>query len=589
MSDSESSEDFGVVAENHNTDESEDTTESVSDGSSEADCLFDLEASDVEDEPSDRSEEGSIDWSFGLFPEGHDSFPQFMKLPIELRFRVWEFFCPDLTGNCRVLDFEYCENKRSTWIEDSLFLDQVTVRARAVLSVHQESRQFAIRAFPDTLTFGADRTSVVRFNAYKDIISLRSPYSQSQDNARRIRRSLHWDTSFPSCPGFTEHVRIVCVEPSDLAYPYYAFEHFSNLITVYVNTLPTFNNPKLISWCTSDRIKRYSFNHFWKDEVGNGCFTQRLYCWPDISNPRAFFETHDLLREFLDASQDAIGTDLGKYDFGGFIWPLVLFEDSGIEFLEHLKTWDGKEDLGKYVAMEPDRLDDPGEYESEGIDDSDISEDYYSESDSFLASEDDDRSDDSIEPSSPRDLDGSFSSEQPSSEDDAARGVSDATESGSDSQGTLRATTKRRRARLIVPDSDDDSDDDIQPRKRARIVNSDDTSSESDRTNNASGGDRAEEEWSGISDSEEESEQPETEGKYRPMSLAEKLQLHRQNNPIPSTDDESSGSDEDDEPDTRYHVHFDDDDEGSRVSGEEGYDDQYGHMEDDDEDEEDDY
>ncbi|KAL1838378.1 hypothetical protein VTJ49DRAFT_2719 [Mycothermus thermophilus] len=597
MSDSESSKDFGFVAENHDTDESEDTTESVSDGSSEADCLFDLEASDAEDEEPGQSEDGDIDWSFGVFPEGHTTFPQFMKLPIELRFRIWEFFCPELTGNGRVLCFKYDKNNRSTWIEDSLFLDQVTVRARAVLSVHRESRQLAIKAFPDTLTFGDDGRSAVRFNASKDIISLESLYRTSPHSARGVMRSIFHGTGFPSCPGFTEHVRLVCVELNDLGPDAEeTFKHFPNLQTIYVDVFPTFDKPELLRWCTSDRIKRYSFNHFWEDEVGNGCFAPKLYCCPDLVNHKDFAETQIPLEAFLNASQDVMAEDLHDVKFGGSVWPLVQFDGWEVEFLERVKIWDGKEDLGKYVVMELDPFDDPGEYESEGIDDSEIPDDDSddSEDDPYLDSEDesedgmavddDDQSDDGIEPSSPGDPDA------PSSAEDAAGWGSDATASGSDSEGAPRLRAKRARARLVVPDSDNDEDDDVQPRKRTRIEDSDeDASSGPDRANHASGDDDSEEEWSGISGSNNESEESEIERKGRPVSLVEKLQLHRRNNPIPSTDDEDSGSEDEDDCDSRYHARYNDDDEGSEVSDEEGYNDQYGCMEDDDEDEEDEY
>lgn len=84
------------------------------------------------------------------------TFPQFTRLPLELRRLVWQAYCPELAASARVLEFEVCQNEwdRATEDEHLIFGDRglrpATQRIRTVLSVHQKSRAFALAALPDT-------------------------------------------------------------------------------------------------------------------------------------------------------------------------------------------------------------------------------------------------------------------------------------------------------------------------------------------------------------------------------------------------------------------------------------------------------
>lgn len=99
---------------------------------------------------------------------GGATFPLFMSLPAELRQRVWTFFCPDLDAQPLVPQL------RPTTTED-VSLDSVlsgtTSVTRTVLAVHQDSRQLALEALPDTLRL-QDGETLIRFRGKRDVILL---------------------------------------------------------------------------------------------------------------------------------------------------------------------------------------------------------------------------------------------------------------------------------------------------------------------------------------------------------------------------------------------------------------------------------
>ncbi|KAL2125726.1 hypothetical protein VTJ04DRAFT_2091 [Mycothermus thermophilus] len=678
MSDTESSDDLGFVAEGLDSDESsgeESSSDGVSKGRNslfdlEADDtdedgpdsdnlsdegpnsygvsegrngLFDLEADDTDEETSDENEEGGIDWSFGVIPEGHTFFPQFMKLPIELRFRVWEYICPELTGNGRVVSFNLRAGYScDPWVDDSMYLDQTTVRVRLISAVHRESRQLAIKAFPDILNFGPDHEWIVRFNARKDVIGLSTMMTPKHEHS-----SIFWKLGLPSIPGFSErvrHLKIFATQTQDVDLQG-MFDNFPNLEAVYRCTPPPLDQPELLRWCVSDRIKSYCPQLVEDNGIGNERFFQFLYCLPNLAEHRDFAETQIPLQGLLGTSAELASV---KADSDCKVWPLIRFEDRQIDFIEHLKTWDGKEDLSQYIPEESDLSSESDEYESSGIDDSEISDhvgsdiDYYidsegeihqisshedepdinsdySKDDSEQASLNEDDleaadqgSDEDLQPFSP------IQDSSPSSQHSPATSSgSDAAGSGSDSEGTPAPKTKRPRTRRVVADSDDEEEEEDMPRKRARkrarIVDSDDDDSDDDEeedddipqkrrkrariiqesdddassdSEHPPDDDPSEEEWSGISGSDDESESSEAETRTRPMSLIERLQLHRERHPIPSTDDEDSDKenrDEDESVSSRRSDFDDDDDDGSEDSSA-GYGDTYdgyGYGEDD--------
>ena len=113
----------------------------------------------------------------------------FLSLPIELRFRIWKEYCPDLHGHPRILDFttvikDYQVPARGrpltvhepVSVRNGRFLAEKTRSVRCVLAVHAESRSLALQVFPDTLPANVNRGKrryfVVRFSKERDVIFL---------------------------------------------------------------------------------------------------------------------------------------------------------------------------------------------------------------------------------------------------------------------------------------------------------------------------------------------------------------------------------------------------------------------------------
>lgn len=123
--------------------------------------------------------------------EESSSFKDFTKLPPEVRFMIWEMYCPALVAPTRILDFVIDgfgkQPSKGFPFASTSTLDACTRQIRRVLVVHQETRAFVLKRLPNTLVFWRSdlvngirvekqdpqaRTGLVRYNARQDIFSL---------------------------------------------------------------------------------------------------------------------------------------------------------------------------------------------------------------------------------------------------------------------------------------------------------------------------------------------------------------------------------------------------------------------------------
>lgn len=125
--------------------------------------------------------EEEADGEASLLP---DRFPLFQQLPPELRMYVWEAYCPELTADSRVLEFDVDLTRRRAGgpeectVFNGIFLRTATHRVRKVLAVCRESRQLALRHLPDVLVFShfgglPEHDSIVHFCSARDVIYLK--------------------------------------------------------------------------------------------------------------------------------------------------------------------------------------------------------------------------------------------------------------------------------------------------------------------------------------------------------------------------------------------------------------------------------
>ncbi|KAK4445877.1 hypothetical protein QBC34DRAFT_412394 [Podospora aff. communis PSN243] len=567
--------------------------ESASDAASESDSedelqnnrlhVFDLEASE-EDNDSDQEEDHEED--------GDDEirfFPQFMRLPIELRYKIWELFSPELTAAGRVLEVPRNGN--------TFILANQTASSRAVLSTHRESREFALKTLPDLLPMPHARFSgfdpqplFIRFNKEKDIVlfprvnlvrfAIETP--PTPDFLDQVRNLALWLHQFDSQASIPRPISVTPQSPPNL--------HFPNLKNLFFLEEASSCPWKVLRWCGSDKVKRSLVTQYRETIEGVVQFVHReMYCWPDLEKHRDFAEheiplvqlwRNNILPGYPGTDADSsVEEQLKKLS----IWPLISFNDDEIDRLERFRASNG---AGESWDSESSDDDDSGvdDYESSGIDDEEIaedSEDDVDEDDLLMAGGEQDSDEDEERtsefggfsplqgPNGIVDLaeDGHFSSPEP--ESTTVQGESD--ESDSDEPVARQARMKSSRKRVLDESDEDEEDSEDsaplrrQPRKRARHAHRVDDTDEDDSDDQGgkpSGGDRDESGEESSEGSEEESD--EEDAPPRTMSLAERLQLHRRQNPVPDEQDSESSGDFIDEDAFAIpgYTDFDDDDDG---------------------------
>lgn len=552
-------------------------SESDSDGPYEQHELLDTEAIESDGTSIRKASVDSIEVTFFGFS----------RLPIELRRRIWEFFCPDLVAPSRVFQFMLIPEATShgfisAW--EGLSLDQQTAPARAVLSTHRESRTMALKVFPHVLEFRSG-LGVIHFNRDKDIILV---------SGHGIYRRLATD------PGFAESINHLALDALFIrhngAHVSGILRSFPNLLTIYFAVEDQDCKTRHLRWCASDSVNHYLIE-VEEEESGSGEHVQFLYAWPDLDKHCDFAERHvpvnmlaakaeveallDSNGPYADAASGSdIDPDRDEEKRNAIsIWPMVQFSfESGLQRLYDLEQLgvldepDGSESDDASSTSRSSRSD-IGEYESDGIDDDDVIED-----DDTLSDEDDlvvqplsgDSSD--RDPFSPPEnqiisdhLDGPAAARFSSPESESQT----ADETDAVSQDHNVSVARRAKRRIVTSDSEDDSEPRpgakrraVGIRRRPMMVESE---VEDESQDGGSGGEGRFAETLNESSVEDESEDEESPDDVRPMSLAEKLQLNRQNNPISTLDEEP-------EADSRYHDEeepenedFEDDDEGAGV------------------------
>ncbi|KAM0229597.1 hypothetical protein ACHAPO_009861 [Fusarium lateritium] len=516
----------------------------------------DSESSDDEDEYQSHFKSVSTD----------EYFPQFCRLPIELRHRIWELFCPELRARYRVLDFVISwgasrhlrSDGDALWtVHDGLALEDQTKNLRAVFAVHQESRAFATNAFPNSLSIDAGSgDATVRFNQKSDVILVDGPpYPDA------LKHIFH-------LPGFASEVKnLALASPNILDWPSddsltELLKEFTQLESFYISISGTDCKKSSLQWCTSDLVNHYRTETYEK-QPGLGEDLQFLWCWPDLER-HPDFAKYQINRDRWDDLPHRLGSILETR--GIKAWPMIAFEhERGLRRFELLQTLgpDYGDDSDSSDEEADDDDDDNGpdlnEYESDGIDDDEIIETYED-------SDDDGISLASGSPAPARQL------HQISDDEDDDDGVgANFSEPEPEPES---APVQRGRKRRVVSDSDDEEEEDVQPStKRARvIVDSDDEDDEpqvsqpersrkrsralasDDEDDDDQGGVSRQDSDNGDSSSSEEESEDSDEEDAPPakLSLAERLRLHREDNPIDNEDSDDASSrtaDEDSEVD----------------------------------------
>jgi len=509
---------------------------------SEADNpFFELEAVESRSGSDDDDDSGSSSGSERAPSEpgyfgGPTSFPQFLRLPPELRHHIWRLFCPDLVAKGRVFEFTCHNSYDGGYVGDHACLQQQTAATRAVLATHRESRALAVRTLPDTLAFGHTGDDHIRFSRERDIIFFDSNIPLREDRYKAfVDQIRHFAVEARHWPGAGGTAMSLNVGQDAEAF----LERYPNLQTVYLHV--DAHDCKLFEmpWLLVDKLNTYRFETV-EEHSGLGEDMEYAYCWPGPAGDAVPIEEYRFPSKD-QADGDADGRDpdnssssndssssvdsSASGDSPGSkdellsatrrvpLFPLVEFcLGSGLDMFDRLMEWrrsGGDLDLAWDSSSDSDSETD--EYESEGINDEDIDEESQASED-----EDDlavlDHSEDGSDAgggvadhvsisSSDSDGDGTgdggaghlpdhseypvatFSSPDagPESPGSSSTLQGDGPQSSSSEESPVRMVNRPKR-RIVSSDAEDDSGDEpvARPSKRARVVLSDSEDSEED-------------------------------------------------------------------------------------------------------------
>ncbi|KAL7952023.1 hypothetical protein V8C42DRAFT_305957 [Trichoderma barbatum] len=556
-------------------------------------------------------------------------FHKFSELPPELRLRIWELGLAEV-ARPRILQFEvraiprripgvFTTNDFGDQIQ-RLFRDwhvragkdlaRETKQTRNIMAVNREARNVARKTLPHTLKIRNPARSshgMVCFNRNRDVVHING-YEREHISPWAPDESL--DDSEYHFDGFAENVVQLAINSNAFddndtdtdtdRYFNHAMEPFHNLKRIFLlshPSIPLANHEKV--WCGSDFV--FTHTTAIKDR-GNGYFWTKR-CWPNADDYDDFVRNQirtPTLEGVPFQGRPLIPTR------GILLLPMLAFDNQeGLEALERIRArWqesytrgisieelsDSSSDSGSESHSEPD------EYESEGIDDSEILEnDSEDDSDEDNMSGDevygnnDADDDDTLDANEIGDIVPVFSSPEPEPNGHGGsvseapnsrkrRVVTDSDdEDESEAPGVKRARTGRSQSRVITSDTEDEGvskpNGTGRSRRRAAIIDSDDedgddaegdgTNGRLDKDKSSSGKDRRLGANSARSnknqeDEDEDDEDDEDEEEVtdvRRLSLATRLEL------VPPRPSSRKGKMEDDVMSTDIEDSTDNDDE----------------------------
>ncbi|KZZ88190.1 hypothetical protein AAL_08172 [Moelleriella libera RCEF 2490] len=434
-----------MTSDEHSSDvEADSTQDAVSDTSS------DRGGHDLIDDEAEESD-GESFASDGSIKADKASFSPFLRLPPELRHKIWQIFCPDLVAKARIIQFicsaSSAAMKRPHFqsVKDHRTLADQTEALRVMSAVHGESRTLALRKYPDELAIDAGSgDAIVRFKKETDLVVL---------HGLKAGKDYY-------LPGFSREVRNIGINPwelyfggmlngpADEAIPFLT-SYFRNMKRLFVQNAAESQRAGQIRWCVSDFVHTYLVETYQK-EPGLGEDTKSLFCWPDVDSHADW--ARNCIPKLFSRGKDV--------ENGVEMWPLIEFEfEEGVAEYDRLRECrddsDSEEESeadGHFPLSDGEEEDehedgswpagsDLDDYESEGIDDGDLMEDV----------------DGSLPPGAWFNYVGRFSSPEPSDEQDAH---------DDDEEAAIQRPRKRK---VIMDSDDDDGDDDVVPQpKRAR-------------------------------------------------------------------------------------------------------------------------
>ncbi|KAJ4420305.1 hypothetical protein N0V85_000654 [Neurospora sp. IMI 360204] len=355
--------------------------------------MLDLEASEShsseDEDDDDEHDENDLAEHIHEYPNSrqarrndHQSFPKFGLLPYELRQRIWEMFCPDLTAKSRVYEFRIIpppgdQHDRPCEVWENHILEQQTAPVRVMLSVYQESREHVLKKFPDVLTFCNGR-SMIRWNRKNDVVILcgraNPPYQPVPGFSDQIW-NLALDVDFAR--NLDYHINLDLPETERPNYARILGTFCPNLKRAFLVIDSADCRAMIVRWCASKDNHHY-FVRTEEEEPGMGEDAEYMYCWRNSSKTREF-TIDNSIPGTLNAQvwQSLQYAKNGLDDRDTIFQPLIRFSfETGLQRFEELVKREYDSDWTfTDISSDDEHDDEPDEYESSGIDDSEINED----------------------------------------------------------------------------------------------------------------------------------------------------------------------------------------------------------------------
>ncbi|KAG6358013.1 hypothetical protein INS49_013896 [Diaporthe citri] len=380
------------------SDEDDESNESDSDDANHG--LLDLEASEGSSDPESDADQYSDDGSYVEY-----SFPKFMQLPPEIREMVWGAFCPDLGSEPRVFELHlrtvisppgavHLPNIVQGIVAGPQ-LESQTKPVRAVLAVHRESRELALKSAPHELSLSDGE--LVHYHEERDVLF------------------VAW-TEEILLRGIALRFQELGIEAQNLAFPSDITSEYGEDLADLMYLLPQTRRLFLLdeeesmqdesmsirdyAWTVADKVHKYHLHAEEESDIGFLVPANRIICWPDLDNHREFAEEHvtdpdgdfvlwstvndyrhrlrNPLEDSRELNQDYLSDEEKTEAIGRLrsieVWPMVRFN-----FREGLNRFNYIETRARSF---PDQMSEsesprnfihiPDEYESDGIDDDPI-------------------------------------------------------------------------------------------------------------------------------------------------------------------------------------------------------------------------
>lgn len=349
-------------------------------------------------------------------PREQTFFPQFPRLPHEIRAEIWALFCPALTARGCVFEVVLCSTQPQPWrlpygVAENPLLAMQTKSIRTLLSTNRESRAMGYRRFPHRLRLDCpdqvdQQHGLLPFHQDKDVILVSG-----------LLDDMHLLPDHP-LPGFTDVVRhlSIPIEPGDRLEDLDRWlATFQRLRAIYLRRdvyelLDSTGSliRRRLGWCGSPLVNHYIAESR-EIEAGFGEDLDIAYCWPDLEHNRSFAVAHIGGPQTWTAGDRAVQLGLRAIldSKGVEIWPMAEFmgpdQLAALEFLasayENPDLWDPAHigESNKHALRPTGRAfalprsvvrDESDEEDDDEDDDEDADSDEDDSLDGFIAAED---------------------------------------------------------------------------------------------------------------------------------------------------------------------------------------------------------